>query len=179
MTNSGPLWSRLICIFAIGVLFVIYSIAWLQPNWSPPSEDELIKARGKFVDLRQTSLQPYVFQSESGEVIKLGCVPEIRVVDCVQPVANSPALSETVTIGFVKIHTPWWELKRGAWPSVLVTVDANGTPIRSFSQAKDEFQNAYAFHQKSRWMVPAGLLPLAAFCFLASVWAAIKRIKQN
>lgn len=179
MIKRGITWSWIFVFFGTGVLLTVYSFAVLQPNWSPPSKSDLTIVKGEFVTLQKGPFQPYQFKTEGGETIRLGCWPEVRVVDCLLHIADSPELSGPVTIGYMKVHTPWWEFRRAGWPNVLVTINSTDKPILTFSKSRAEFENSYAFEQKSKWMIPIFLLPFAAGCLYVGIGAGIKKAKRE
>ncbi len=179
MTRRGLTWNEILAFFGMAVFLSMCSVASLAITWSPPTKESLLLATGRFVTLQKGTFQPYEFETQGGQLIQLGCVPGIRVVDCLSPFANSPELKGIVTIGYMNARIPWWKFARVRWSNALVTVDADGTPILAYSTSSARIGRAYAFDRASKWMVPFLLLPFAAGCLFIATVAVVKKVKPK
>lgn len=173
-------WGTAFLFGGSSMLLTIYSIASMQPNWAPPSQDALINVKGTFVGGHTNKYQPYTFRTDAGGIIQLGCEPQFRLVNCLKSVGTSPEVlaGVPVTVGYFRVHTPWWEGKLASWPNVLATVETRGKTILPYSTSRAWFERDYAIDQRESWIMIV-LLPFAALFFYAAIKITVKKFKHE
>ena len=95
-------WSFSLSYLIGSIALAIFVFEYSQPNWNPPREQELERADGYFVDQPRNATRPYLFQTDSGQKLMLGCSPEDLRTYCLANIGVPFAslIGHHVAIGF-------------------------------------------------------------------------------
>ena len=65
-TPADKPWSTVATFALLAIAAVVYGIAYMRPNWAPPSEAHLIKISGTFPNRQHIGTWPYMFIDDAG-----------------------------------------------------------------------------------------------------------------
>jgi hypothetical protein len=128
-------WPAVFALFAVGIVFLIIQRRkeFVPHSWEIPAQADLIIANGTFSAWKPSYKSPFLFGTDNGRTIKLGCGPDRRTNLCLDDVIHLQELApQEAKIGyFVSNNSSAPQLA-----NVLMTVEAGGKTVLSYSEAR-------------------------------------------
>jgi hypothetical protein len=144
-------------------------------TWSVPLEGELKIADGQFIPYKPGNKAPYIFQTDGGGRINLGCLPESAMAACLQD-AGIPLnylAQKRARIGYFYVQN--WSVP--SLSNVLTTLSVDDRQLLTFPNSRQKMMTWSVTEERIKHSFFALLFPIGSVGF--GVWLAIAKMKLN
>lgn len=155
----GPLMAWFLCGVVMSAYLLFQDVA--REKWVIPTESRLQYASGDFL-LRQPG-EAYVFQTDGGRRISLGCQPQGFSTDCFDEKRVADDGSHGLSIGYFYVRN----IKKSQLSNVLVTVSSANQKFLGYSNRKrqlDDWQRRENKPLRLVFNLALDFLPLIVLC---------------
>jgi len=133
-------WHFVIVLYVASIASGLYWLGLdLVPHaWAIPSEQQLTIAQGHFEPIKPGIKSPYIFATDSGARVALGCLPESAMASCLADAGISlNELSRVHSeIGYFRVQN--WRISDLS--NVLMTLSAGGRPLLTYADSQEKWQ---------------------------------------